>query len=156
MLDVPSMEGLGLSGCMKPASVFTEPVVNGLGLHAQEAEASACAGQDRRRGELVRVGILDNLRPQHGADSDVAKLRPRAVDDLVGGGPVATRSGNEISGADWVLLIPVAEQPGTGQDEEHLFVSVMVVERPSALAWWYRRDAVPELDRADLARHLST
>src|SRR5688500_10807184 len=99
--------------------------------------------------ELSGVGILADLRVGHGAYREVAQIGVGVVDDLVRGLGPADRAADDVAGADPARLGAVAQHPAARDDEEHLFLRAMAVERTGALA--RRHDVVraAELARAE-------
>src|SRR6187551_1385060 len=107
----------------------------------------------RRHGELLRVRILHGLRRDHGAHCQIAQLVLAGVDELVRCLGTAGRAGDEISLPDRVALLAHAQFAAALQDEEHLFVGMMIVEREGALAWRHGGDVVAQHPRADARAH---
>src|SRR6187551_335164 len=103
----------------------------------------------RQHGELLRVRILHGLGCDHGAHRQVAQLVLAGVDELVRCLGTAGRTGDEIPLPDRVALLAHAQFAAALQDEEHLFIGVMIVERKGALAWRHGGNVVAQRARTN-------
>src|SRR6266849_3293604 len=99
--------------------------------------------------ELPRVRVLKDVGVDGGADRKVTEFGRPGIDDLVRDVGTATRSADEVAFAQRIFRGPETQLPFAFENEEHLLVGVVIVERESALAGRNRGDVVSKLQRAE-------
>ena len=99
--------------------------------------------------EFSGVRVVADLRHLLRADREVLQFGRAGVDDLVRRFRSARRTGDHIAAAHRERFRADAHAPTALENEEHLFVDAMVVERECALARRHGRDVVAELAGAE-------
>src|SRR5205823_13260115 len=84
--------------------------------------------------DLPGIGVLADFRIGHGADREKAEIRVGVVHDLVRRLRAAHRTAYDVARADAARLLAIAQHPGPRDDEEHLLLRAVAVERAAALA----------------------
>src|SRR4029079_8424850 len=106
-------------------------------------------------GDLAAVRVFADLRGAPAADGKVLQLRLPRIDDLVRGLRTAGGTGNDVAAADRIALSADPHLTRPFEDEEHLLLHAMAVERKRAFSRRHRGHVVAELLRADLRRDLA-
>ena len=109
------------------------------------------ARQLREQAEPPGVGVLANLWRQPSAHRQELEVSPRRVEDLVRSLRPTRRARDDVTCADRVSSIAEAELALAFDDEEHLFVDAVAVERKRALAWRKNGQVVAEFRCAQLS-----
>src|SRR2546428_1799735 len=99
--------------------------------------------------DLPRIRVLADFRVRHGADGEEAQLRIGVVDDLMRGVRPADRAADEVARADLARLLAIAQRTGARDDEEHLLLGAMAVERAAALSRRQDIVGIAQITRAE-------
>src|SRR5262249_48147018 len=129
----------------RPRSDLLAVVVvdRGLGaVHLAEAPVAAFAREDR---DLARIRVLAGVDLRPGREREIAHGGLAGVDDLVGDLRPARGAGNHVVLADRIALVAEAQLAFALEDQEHLLVAMVVVERALHLAGRQDREVVAEL-----------
>src|SRR4051812_10880463 len=86
------------------------------------------------RDDLARIGVFADLRIGHRADRKVSEVRVRIVDDLMRRIGTADRAADDVAGAELARLASVAQRARAADDEKHLFLRTVAVERTGTLS----------------------
>src|SRR5215470_18926285 len=121
-----------LPGALRSGLLAVVVVDRGLGAeHLAEAPVAAFAREDR---DLARIRVLAGVDLRPGRERQVAHRRPSGVDDLVGDLRPTGRAGDHVVLADRIALATEAQLAFALEDQEHLLLAPVAVERALHLA----------------------
>src|SRR5258706_15951074 len=132
------------SAILPTASDFALPVIDVARCRRGRMPPFAVEGDD-----LAGVRVLADLGVGHRADGQEAQLGVRIIHDLVRGVGPADRAADDIARADLAGFGAVAQRARARDDEEHLFLGTMTVERAAALARRQHVVGIAEMARAE-------
>ncbi len=117
-----------------------------------EATCAARSGHDEN---LPGVRILARLDLDDRREREVAHRRRARVDDLVRHFGTTRRAGDHVVLPDRVARVAEAQLALALQDQEHLLLAVVAVERALGLAGGHDRQVVAELPGSDVIADLA-
>src|SRR5690349_403469 len=101
------------------------------------------------RDDLSGIRVLADLRIGHRADGEESEIGVRVIHDLMRRVGTADRAADDVARADLARLLAIAQRAAAGDDEEHLLLRAMAVERAAALARRQHIVGIAKLPRAE-------